>query len=148
MNSKLAVKPSEGIYYAVPDPDGGFRIFSQRSDEVEEPLHFEYWEKILPEIARIWKLSLREKDTLRDHYTAVPRGRIVKEHDYDKGVTGNYVVAHGDDVPLNQIKAFVLQDFGLLGLNREGKIKWKVDPHEKMDSEDKDVFKRIISGKA
>lgn len=145
MNAKLAVKPSEGVYYVLPEPGGGYTVFSQRSDEVEEPLHFDYWEKILPEIARKYKLDPGEIKELRPRYTAIPRGRVIQEIDYDNGKpTGNYIVAHGGDMPLSQIKYFVLQDFGLLELNRAGKVIWRIDDHEKMDPEDREFFRNLI----
>lgn len=146
-SSKLALKPAEGVYYAVPSKEGGYRIFSQRSDEVDDPLHMMYWEKVLREIANEYKLDRSDIQKLNTAYMAVPRGRVQKE--FDKATlkeTGRYLIIHGGDAPLSQIKHFVLQDFGLLPLSTHKKVDWKVDTHEKMDPEDKKLFEEITHG--
>lgn len=48
----------------------------------------------------------------------------------DAGSLIDYIVSH--DVKVEKVG------------DDKGKVKWKIDPHEKMDSEDKDIFKRII----
>lgn len=94
-SSRLALKPAEGIYYAIP-VKGGYQIFSQRSDEVDDPTHMMYWEKVLRHIAKEYGLDRDAISELSTAYMAVPRGRIQKE--YDKNTlkeTGRYLIIHG-----------------------------------------------------
>lgn len=144
-NTKLALKPSEGIYYALPRKTGGYQIMSQRADETEDPAHMFYWPKVLRQLGHMWGKDLEHLET---NYQAIPRGRIQKEFDpVTLEETGKYRIIHGGDVPLGDIKTFVLQDFGLYPLFQEGKVTWVVDDHEKMDADDREAFKRSIGVK-
>ena len=143
--SKKALKPAEGVYYAIPKKKGGYEILSLRADETDEPLHMFYWKKVLNQVAREYKLKPTDVRDLSTNYMAIPRGRIQKEIDNDTlKETGKYIVVHGGDAPLSQIKHFVLQDFGLIPLSTNNKVEWIVDSHEKMDPEDRKALKDAI----
>lgn len=143
--SKNALKPAEGVYYILPKKNGTYGVYSLRSDESDQPLHMFYWEKVLNQVAHEYNLKSKDIENLKTSYMAIPRGRVQKE--YDKTTlkeTGNYIVIHGGDVPLPQIKHFILQDFGLISLSSQNKVKWEIDEHEKMDPEDKKAFEDAI----
>lgn len=141
--TKQALKPSEGIYYVVPQKKGSPLIMSRREDEEENVTHWGFWNKVLRVIASEFGLS--DVDDLKDKYQAIPRGRIQKEVDFDtNNYTGKYVVIHGGDVPVAQIKPFVHQDFGLIPLASQDMVVWKVDDHEKMDPVDRKTFLETV----
>lgn len=143
--SKRALKPAEGVYYIIPKKKGGYEVLSLRADESDEPLHMFYWDKVLTQVAREYKLKPADIRDLKTNYMAIPRGRVQKEIDKDTlKETGKYIIIHGGDVPLSQIKHFVLQDFGLIPLSTHKKVVWNVDSHEKMDAEDKKALKDAI----
>lgn len=141
MSSKNATIPAEGVYYVLPRINGGYSVYSLRSDETEEPLHMFYWEKVLNQVAHEYKLKPNDVEDLKTNYMAIPRGRVQKEFDKTSfKETGRYLIVHGGDVPISQIKHFVLQDFGLITLSTQDKVKWIVDSHEKMDPKDVKVL--------
>ena len=143
--TKQALRPSEGIYYVVPQKTGSPIIMSRREDEEENVTHMFFWKKILRVIAHEFKLDSYDIEDLKDLYQGIPRGRVQKEIDFDTHeFTGRYVVIHGGDVPVAQIKPFVHQDFGLIPLASQGKVIWKVDDHEKMDPNDRKEFLKVI----
>jgi len=143
--SKKALRPAEGVYYVLPKKKGGYGVYSLRSDESNEPLHMFYWEKVLNQVAHEYKLKPGDVKDLKTNYMAIPRGRVQKEFDKDTfKETGKYTVVHGGDVPLSQIKHFVLQDFGLTPLSVHNKVQWITDSHEKMDEEDRKALKDAI----
>ena len=143
--TKQALKPSEGVYYVVPQKTGSPMIMSRREDEEENVTHMFFWRAVLREIVGEFDISPSDHKTLIELYQGIPRGRIQKEIDFDTHeFTGRYVVIHGGDVPVAQIKPFVHQDFGLIPLASQGKVIWKVDDHEKMDPNDRKEFLRVI----
>lgn len=144
-NSKQAAIPSEGIYYVVPKKDGHITVLSQRADEVEEPAHMFFWEKVLRYIAIEYH---RDMEHLSTNYMAIPRGRVQKEIDkVSFQPTGRYIILHGGDVPTSTISFAVLQDFGLVPLAAAGKVSWVVDAHEKMDPKDQKEWAATITAK-
>jgi len=146
--SKKALKPAEGVYYAIPKTKGGYEVLSLRTDETDEPLHMFFWEKVLRQVAKEYKLTSSDITTLISNYMAIPRGRVQKDFDKDTlKETGKYIIVHGGDAPLPQIKHFVLQDFGLIPLSANKKVEWIVDSHEKMDPEDQKALKDVMKGK-
>lgn len=139
MNRKNAVKPAEGIYYVVP-LKVGVKVMSLREDETTNPAHMFYWPRVITEIAHEYGIDeLDIPEEVRTAYTGIPRGRIV--HDTNRDM---WIILHGNDVPLNQIRHFVLQDFGLYQLDAAGKVQWKFDDHETMDPEDQKTLRSII----
>lgn len=146
--SKQAATPSEGIYYVVPDKAGHVTVLSQRADEVDEPAHMFFWEKVLRQVAAGYGLPAHELEDLKTNYMAVPRGRVQKEIDKTTfQPTGRYVILHGGDVPVSTIQYAVLQDFGLVPLSAEKRVTWKVEAHEKMDPEDVAALKSAVDTK-
>ena len=143
-NSKKAYTPSEGIYYVVPNKDGHVSVFSEREDEASDsPAHMFFWDKVLRHIQHEYKLSQSDVDELKTHYMAIPRGRVQKEINHETfKPTGKYVILHGGDIPVSSVEYAVLQDFGLAGIR--DRVIWKVEPHEKMDPKDREVFKGVI----
>jgi len=143
--TKQALRPSEGVYYVVPQKTGSPLIMSKREDEEENVTHYFFWDKIIRVIAHEFKLKPYDVDDLKELYQGIPRGRVQKEIDFDThDYTGKYVVLHGGDVPVTQIKPFVHQDFGLISLASEGKVIWKIDEHEKMDPDNRKEFLSIV----
>jgi len=143
--TKQARSPSEGIYYVVPGKDGHAIVLSQREDEIENATHMFFWEKILKSIAHEYSLKPDQIEDLKTNYMAIPRGRVVKDFDHQTfKYTGKYIVLHGGDVPVTQIRNLVEQDFGLIQLSSQKKVLWKVDDHEKMDSKDRKIFLEVI----
>ena len=129
-NSKLAAIPAEGVYYVVPRKTGGFLVLSQRSDEVDDPMHMFFWEEILNSVAREYGIKPIDMEDLKTNYMAIPRGRVQKEIDKKSlKETGGYIILHGNDVPVSQIRPLVLQDFGLAALTIAKKVKWIEDDH-------------------
>ena len=147
--SKQALTPSEGIYYVIPKKSGAPMIVAQREDEVENAAHMFFWEKVLRHIKAEYKLSEDDVEDLLTHYMAIPRGRVARELDPSDPMrrTGNYKILHGGDVPIAQIRNFVLTDFGLLQLDAQKKVTWEESSHEKMDKKDRAVFLSIIKRK-
>jgi hypothetical protein len=147
--TKQALRPSEGIYYVVPQKSGAPMILAQREDEVEDAAHMFFWEKVLKVIKGEYKLSDGDVEDLLTHYTAIPRGRVSKELDPTDPMktTGKYKILHGGDAPIAQIRNFVLTDFGLLQLDAAKRVSWEVSSHEKMDKEDRSLFLSIIKRK-
>jgi hypothetical protein len=149
--SKSALKPSEGIFYIIPRKKGNPIVVSRRTDEhenEEDLLHMFFWKNVLKSIAHEYKLKPVEVEELQDNYMAIPRGRVQKEFDVQKGeYTGDYIVFHGGEVPVNLINNFVYQDFGLAPLASEKRVKWQVESHEKMSKEDREKFNQIVNKK-
>jgi hypothetical protein len=103
---------------------------------------------VLKSIAHEYNLTQDDIASLKDAYMAIPRGRIQKEFDLKSGAyTGRYIVFHGDDIPINLIKNFVYQDFGLSPLASANKVIWQEEDHEKMSKKDKELFFKTIDKK-
>jgi len=149
--TKQALKPSEGIYYVIPRKVGAPIIVSRRADDYDDEdklLHMFMWHDVLRSIAHEYKLSQFEVDDLRDNYRSIPRGRVQKQYDANKGeYTGKYVIFYGGDIPVNLISNFVYQDFGLSPLASAKKVVWQVEDHEKIDENDKKALNKILNKK-
>jgi hypothetical protein len=143
--TKQALRPSEGVYYVVPQKTGSPMIMSRREDEEENVTHMFFWRAVLREIVGEFDISPSDHKALIELYQGIPRGRVQKEIDFDTHkFTGRYVIIHGGDVPVAQIKPFVHQDFGLIPLASQGKVIWKIDDHEKMDPNDRKEFLKVV----
>lgn len=140
---KLARKPASGVYYAVPKD----RTFSNweikyiRNDETNEPLHFEMWFDLVDILKHQLNLTDEEARQLGDNYTGLPRGRVLSPQEIGTG--DKWIVSHGDDTP-EMLKHQILTAFGLLPLNRVGKVVWSVDDHEKMNPQEKELVWGVL----
>ncbi len=104
-----------------------------------------FGKKVLTQVAKEYKLKPADVRDLTTNYMAIPRGIVQKDIDYDTlKETGKYIIVHGGDVPVSQIKHFVLQDFGLIPLSIHNKVQWVVNNHEKTDPKDKKALKDAI----
>lgn len=145
--TKQARKPAEGIYYVVPRKIGNPVVVSRREDDFDSDIdvtHIFLWDNILKSLEHEYKLNFMDISQLKDAYRSIPRGRIQKEYK-DNEYTGNYVILHGDDVPINLIRNFVYQDFGLAPLASAGKVIWQTTDHEKMIDKEKKLLNKIIN---
>jgi hypothetical protein len=151
--TKQALRPSEGIYYVIPRKTGSPIVVSRRaedfgSDSEDKLLHMFMWQDVLRSLAHEFKLTKSEVEDLKDNYMCIPRGRVQKQYDVNKGeYTGSYVIFHGGDIPVNLISNFVYQDFGLGPLASAKKVVWQVEDHEKMDANDRKILNKIIDDK-
>ena len=113
-----------GIFYMVPSlKDKNYHIWTQIEDEFEpEPLHINLWYEISNSLQM---RSHSPEGSFSQYYTGIPRGRIVKN-----GPT--FIVAWGNDFPLEDYKNEILREFNLDYANSAGNVKFEVDAHEKM----------------
>lgn len=144
--TKLATKPAEGVYYAVPK-DSSFETWDitfVRADEVEEPMHWDLWTDYTVDLLKD-RFDLNEVDInlIKTQYTGMPRGRIQKVRRDGGGY--KWIILHGNDSP-DVIRHQVVAAFGLLEIKRNNMLEWIYEEHEKMNEIEKDVVWEIIKG--
>jgi hypothetical protein len=137
MEKKTYEQPKAGIFYLIPDSkkEGSYTFYSQVQ---EKPGHDVSHLFLFDKVKQI--LEMRFKVSLDDPYTGIPRGRIIEPPD----LRGNWIVAHGGDFPLEKYKEDILKDFNLRDALEQDKVKFEIDPHEKMDRSEKEEIQNIL----
>jgi hypothetical protein len=133
-NKKAYEHPKSGVFYVIPDPKkvGHFTIYSETQEEgSDDVVHLFLFDKVKRVLEAKFKVSLSEEAA--DAYTGIPRGRVIEPSD----IHGNWIIAHGNDFPLDTYKSEIVSDFTLGDAVSLGHIRWEVDPHEKMGARDK-----------
>lgn len=137
--------PSSGIYYAVPK-DKSFdtwKIIFQRSDEVEEPYHYDLWnDYVINYLKEEFNLDQSEVNKLAGKDSGLPRGRVQSPKE-SGGYEVGWVIYHGNDAP-DIIKHQVLSAFGLHEIRRANKLKWEVSEEEKMNENEQKIVEGIL----
>lgn len=111
----------------VPNPkkEGTYTIYTEVQEHGGEDVsHLFLFDKIKRVLEVSFKVSLEGVDA----YTGIPRGRIVEPSD----IHGFWIVAHGGDFPLEKYQDAIIFEFSLRDAIEIKKIKWEIDPHEKM----------------
>jgi hypothetical protein len=119
--------PRPGIFYMVPNPkkEGTYTIYTEVQEHGGEDVsHLFLFDKVKRTLEARFKIDLDDVDA----YTGIPRGRIVEPSD----IHGDWIVAHGGDFPLEKYRDSIISEFSLREAIELGKIKWEIDPHEKM----------------
>lgn len=127
-------RPQTGVYYLIPDPKSNkYTILSAFDEPGKGSLHLFLWKEAHAILSRRFKNA----DDLEDAYTSIPRGRIIERNN-------EWVVAHGDDVPLATYRGDILSEFSLNDANAIGKVHWEVDAHEKMNAREKKMAEKTL----
>ena len=136
METKNAYEhPHPGIFYMVPDSkkEGTYTIYSEIQEHGGEDVsHLFLFDKVKHILEIRFKANLEGIDA----YTGIPRGRIVEPAD----IHGFWVVAHGGDFPLEKYRDLIISEFSLRDAIELSKVKWEVDPHEKMTAREKKIM--------
>lgn len=140
--ANAAITPSEGVYYLVPQKDKTLKLLSLRADDHNEkdPSHFEFWKVYVKDLI-IKTFNIKDPG---DIYRSIPRGRI--QFEYQDGEAIGYLVAHGNDYP-KTFNPHILQDFGLVKLNYDKKVRFVHDTHEDMNPHEKEHLQKLIGVK-
>jgi len=131
---KKAQHPRPGIFYMVPDAKkpGKYILVSE---EGSESLHLYLFDHVTKMLERSFK-----KISVSDAYTGVPRGRVIEPSLRQ----GDWIIAHGNDFALNEYRSDILSEFGLSDLDSMGKVRFEVDPHEKMGVREKELIEKDL----
>jgi len=127
----------QGVFYMVPSlKDKKYRVWAQAEDESDpEPLHLNLWAEISKSLQM---RSHSPEDSFQQYYTGIPRGRIVKNGPV-------WIVAWGNDFPLDEYKDEILREFNLDYANSVGNVKFEVDSHEKMTPGSKFQVEKLMN---
>lgn len=125
-------RPKPGIFYLIPDNKrpGKYTIYSELEEPGKDTVHLYLWDQVVKILSRRFK-----KDVPSDAYTGMPRGRIIEP--FEK--TESWIVAHGNDFPLEEYKNDILSEFSLKDAYSINKVKFMVDNHEKMSDRDRKI---------
>lgn len=137
MDKKAFTQPEIGVFYLVPDPKTKkYSLVSEFDKPGHDSAHFFLWERV----ARLLKDKFKKKDVapIWDTYTGLPRGRI------STGQKNEWLVLHGDDFPMDEYKSEILSEFSLNDANSIGKVKWVIEPHEKMGKSDQSAVEKVL----
>ena len=129
---KAYEKPKSGVFYMVPDPkrESSYTLYSEIQEESgKDALHLFLFDKVRKLLELRFKLDLQE---IQDDYMGIPRGRIIEP----SSPQGNWLVTHGGDFSLNKYREEIISEFSLRDAVDLGKVKYEVDPHEKMAPKD------------
>ena len=141
METKNAYEhPRPGIFYMVPNPkkEGTYTIYTEAQEHGGEDVsHLFLFDKVKRTLEARFKISLEGIDA----YTGIPRGRIVEPAD----IHGFWIVAHGGDFPLEKYRDSIITEFSLREAIELEKIKWEIDPHEKMATRDKKTMESELN---
>lgn len=130
---KAYERPKAGVFYMVPDPKkvGTYTLYSELQEEGgEDVAHLFLFDKVRRVLESRFKVNL---DDTFDAYTGIPRGRIIEPSD----LHGNWLVTHGGDFPLDKYRNDIISEFSLRDAVELRKVKYEIDPHEKMGPKDR-----------
>ena len=134
--------PQTGAYWWVPQMVDGkpkWEIVEYfDADYNDNTLHMEMWDHVLELIAIQWQKDPRILiKYLGNHYSGLPRGRVGERmiNRDGKSIKG-WVVAHGDDSPVQNGERVILRHFNLSGAAMDNRVEFMFDEHEQMDSSD------------
>jgi len=126
-----AMKPSEGIFYAIRNPEG-WSLCAYRFDQCPESGHPQFWEDtVAPSLAKRWShddpARFRElKADLVNHPYGFPRGRVTK-------MGRQFVVYQGDD-----FRGLIARKAIEAAFDIGKRCRWEFDEHERCLRADKD----------
>jgi hypothetical protein len=130
---------SEGVFYVVPHPKSGWRVFPYRYDEFPgESDHPEVWEDIVAPVISMWwsgqnpKRADKIEDAIKLHTYGFPRGRVQR-------IGIRYMVSHGNDWKGLVSKNMIERAFGI-----SGKATWEFDSHEQVQEDDKKTVQQVF----
>jgi hypothetical protein len=106
-------KPMTGGYYWFPIPAAASLCWNVLTcNELgcdADAGHPRLWPLAIDRLAQAWRKDRRLlRRRLRNHYTALPRGRVTRPDDA-------YLILHGDDSPIRDWKEAVIESFNLQG---------------------------------
>lgn len=135
---KAYEQPKAGVFYMVPDPKkiGTYTIYSEVQED-RGVAHLFLFDKVRKILESRFKVGL---GAAFDAYMGIPRGRIVEPRD----IHGNWLVTHGGDFPLDKYRDEILSEFSLRDAVELGKVKYEIDPHEKMGPKDKKQIENAL----
>ena len=131
-NKKSYEHPKSGVFYMVPDPKkpGTYTITSETQEEGgEDVAHLFLFDHVKKQLQSRFKAPVEDLDA----YTGVPRGRIIEPRD----INGDWIIAHGDDFPLDTYRNDIISEFSLRDAFDLGKVRFEVDQHEKMSPKER-----------
>lgn len=137
---KAYEQPKAGVFYLIPDlkREGSYTLYSETQGETgKDVLHLFLFDKARKLLEMRFKQNLEE---IQDAYMGIPRGRIIEPSD----IHGNWIVAYGKDFPLDKYRASIISEFSLGDLDEIKKVKFEVDPHEKMAPKDKKAVEKAL----
>jgi hypothetical protein len=136
---KAYEKPKPGIFYMVPEPkkEGSYEVHSELQEDSKDVLHIFLFDKIKRILEKKFKRNMIHA---YDSYMGLPRGRVIEPPDSQ----GEWIVAYGGDFPLNKYREDIISDFSLRDAQELGKVKFEVDPHEKMAPKDRKEVEKAL----
>jgi hypothetical protein len=140
MEKKAYEKSTAGIFYMIPDPKyvGSYTLYSELQGETgKDPLHIFLFDRVWNLLQIRFKQNLEE---IRDAYMGLPRGRIIEP----QNIHGNWIVAYGDDFPLKKYRPEIISEFSLQDADKINKVKFEIDPHEKMAPKDQKAVEKAL----
>jgi hypothetical protein len=133
VEKKAYEHPKAGVFYMIPDPKklGTYTLYSEfQEDGGKDVTHLFLFDRVKELLNSRFKANL---DETFDAYTGIPRGRIIEPSD----PKGNWLVTHGGDFSLNKYRDEIISEFSLRDAVELGKVKYEIDPHEKMGPKDR-----------
>ena len=137
--------PQTGIYWWVPYSNSAtswnlrdwtkierWRLESFLDEEYEKAFHKEIWELYAATILRLDDVELPQE--VKEAYHGLPRGRV------SKGKQGQYLILHGDDSPVDDLRTVVASRFHLPLANTVAVF----DQHETMHDDDVEVVRLFL----
>lgn len=136
----------EGIYYALPMPNGTWQLYTHIFSEWGEgpnTTHGDVWESFLAHLLSVkWEPHVTiDADELEQRIKllayAIPRGRVSLAMG---SLRGKIIVNHGGDLPSSISPSSVERSFGI-----QGRAQWEIDDHERRDPEEILELRDILS---
>jgi hypothetical protein len=132
------MKPSEGIFYAICNPEG-WSLCAYRFDQCPDITgHPELWQRLVaPALAQRWShddpARFRDLEAeLTNHPYGFPRGRVTK-------VARQFVVYHGND-----LRGLITRKAIEAAFDIGNRCRWEFDEHERCLRADKDGVRRCL----
>ena len=129
--------PVHGGYYWFPTPGSGGVGWSLLTCEdlgfASDQGHPDLWPAVIDRLAVAWgKNATALRRHLKDHYTALPRGRVTRPD--------RYLILHGDDAPVADWLTVVIRSFLLQ------RVRYRVvfDEHERRLPDDRRRVERAL----
>lgn len=130
-------RPLTGAYYWIPRPErrNTYELVTFSDQEFGDTSHYRLWRRfILPMISQIWEIDvLTLRRNLGDCYTALPRGRVIKD---EKG----YKIIHGNNYTNRGWQNKILREF-----NIHGQSQFVSDPYEVILLDDLNRLQRLTN---
>lgn len=126
----VAAKPSTGIYWWIPQPDGQWSVLAFHDEFYPMNDHQHMWRHVVDHLKTLYP-QLDERGDIGMAYTGLPRGRVSENR------RGQFVIYHGNDAPGSMMA--VRQQFSL-----PADTLMVFDDHEQMLDSDHEAIIRAL----